>query len=98
MSRRPIAYFEADGSYNEREPRKKAPTQHRFALDFSKPIIEQLRGKVPECRLRDFAEMQNAVETLRGHGCLPKNRLRGVQIQIERKAESSVNRFKKNKP
>jgi len=85
---KPVAYFEADGSYNEREhkPHKRQPQMYDdLHLDFDKPLPPQVEGKVSPEQAGLIARMHEAYDVLLSNGALPGNWGFRMQRQIKNK-------------
>ena len=97
MNKRPIGYFEKDGSYNEREPRRTKPrTDDSFRLDFEHSIAVQVSLKMDEHHQREIVRCAEACRVLHNAGCLPGNHLAKMQRRINLKADRYVRKFKKD--
>ena len=95
MSKRPIGYFEADGSYNERPSRKRKPQVVRFTFDWSRQIAPQVSSKVTAVNEVVIEQLGEAIEILDSNGILPGNRLRAARRQVEMKAEEMMRKYSK---
>ncbi len=95
MSKRPIPYFEPDGSYNERPPRKRKPPVTRFTFDWTTPIAPQIASKVGAADYTVLSELDKALRLLELKGILPGNRLRAARRQVEMKAEAMMRKYSK---
>lgn len=92
----PRFYFERDGSYNEYEPRRKKPRiDDSFRLNFETSIALQVSLKMEEQHQREIVRCVEAYRTLLEAGCLPGNRYRQMQRQINLKADRYVRKFNK---
>jgi len=93
---KPRPYFEKDGSYNEREPRRTKPRiDDSFRLDFATWVTPQVEGKMSPQDQLEIVRCVDAYHTLRDAGCLPGNRYLQMQRQINLKADRYVRKFKK---
>ncbi len=95
---KPIAYFEADGSYNEREhkPHKRQPQMYDdLHLDFDKPLSPQIEGKVSMVDADTIDQMQDAYAVLLNNGALPGNWEFRMQRQIKNKVIRCMAAYRK---
>jgi len=93
---KPIPYFEKDGSYNERVPRRTKPRiDDSFRLDFGRSIALQVSLKMSPEHQTEIVRCVEAYRTLLDAGCLPGNRYLQMQRQINLKADRYVRKFKK---
>lgn len=93
-----IGYFEADGSYNEREskPHKRKPQMYDdVVLDFDKPLLLQVDGKVSVVDADIIDRMQDAYNTLLDNGALPGNWEFRMQRQIRNKVIRCMANYRK---
>lgn len=96
MSKRPTGYFEADGSYNEREPRRTKPRiDDSFRLDFATRVTPQVADKMSPPDQLEIVRCVEAYHTLLNAGCLPGNRYLQMRRQLDMKADRYVRKFKK---
>jgi len=94
---KPIPYFEKDGSYNERVPRRTKPRiDDSFRLDFATRITPQVADKMDPQQTLEIVRCVEAYRTLLDAGFLPGNRYLQMQRQINLKADHYVRKFKKN--
>jgi len=96
--KRNIGYFEADGSYNEREytPCKRQPQMYDdLNLDFNKQLSSQVEGKVSVVDADTLDQMQDAYRVLLANGALPGNWGRKIRRQIHEKVIRCMAAYRK---
>ena len=84
------------GEYFYREPRKSRPPEPQLWLDFDQSFRPQIGLVVSEEAIRKLEAMREAYHVLHAGGCLPGNRYRQLQRQINLKAAAAIRRH--NKP
>lgn len=88
MTNRRIGYFEADGSYNEREykPYKRQPQMYDdVVLDFTKPLSSQIEGQVSAKDAETLDKIRDSYELMLIHGMYPGKWEFRMQRQIRNK-------------
>jgi hypothetical protein len=96
--RRNIGYFEADGSYNERDymPHKRQPQiWDDLNLDFNKQLSPQVDGRVSMVDADKIDQMRDAYLVLLANGALPGNWGRKIRRQIQEKVIRCMASYRK---
>ena len=90
---KPQAYFEKDGSYNERRYVKPKPRRWELVLNFDRTMESQLSKVMLPEDIEKMETMRDAYLSLREKGCFPGNHGRRMEKQITMKGEQFIKRF-----
>jgi hypothetical protein len=83
------------GEYFHYEPRKSRPPEPQLWLDFEQSFRPQIGLMVSENDIRHLEALRGAYSVLLAGGCLPGNRYRQMQRQINLKAAAAIRRHSK---